>query len=68
MNNSTNPTSKILQDYIKEQSDFLSSCRPPSYEESHFKQTAIWHTNTNIRDTKKIDVLVCERAMVEESQ
>lgn len=38
MNNSTNPTSKILQDYIKEQSDFLSSCRPPSYEESHFKQ------------------------------
>ena len=40
MNNSTNPTSKILQDYIKEQSDFLSSCRPPSYEESHFKQMA----------------------------
>lgn len=40
MNNSTNPTSKILQDYIKEQSDFLSGCRPPSYEESHFKQMA----------------------------
>lgn len=30
--------------------------------------TAIWHTNMSIQDTKKIDALACERAMVEESQ
>ena len=30
--------------------------------------TAIWHTNMSIQDTKKIDALACERAMVEESR
>lgn len=40
MNNQTNSTSKLLQDYVKSNSDFLSTCRPPSYEESNFKKLA----------------------------
>ena len=40
MSNSTDSIPKILQDYGKEKSSFLSNCRPPSYEESHFKQMA----------------------------
>lgn len=40
MNNQTDRTSKTFKDYAKSNSDFLSTCRPPSYEESNFKKLA----------------------------
>ena len=40
MNNQTDRTSKTLKDYAKSNSDFLSTCLPPSYEESNFKKLA----------------------------